>query len=86
VVEELAAVRSSDRLHWVEEGVGFEPTEPLRPWKPRGSPDFKSGALGRSAIPPVFRFDRPARLTPERAFPLASALDYHIFVVPQATK
>ena len=29
------------------EGVGFEPTDPC------GSPVFKTGALNRSAIPPV---------------------------------
>jgi hypothetical protein len=30
------------------EGVGFEPTDPC------GSPVFKTGALNRSAIPPIF--------------------------------
>jgi hypothetical protein len=29
------------------EGVGFEPTDPY------GSPVFKTGALNRSAIPPI---------------------------------
>jgi hypothetical protein len=29
------------------EGVGFEPTDPC------GSPVFKTGALNRSAIPPI---------------------------------
>jgi hypothetical protein len=50
VVEGLAAVTSSDRLRLVEDGVGFEPTEPPRRWKTRGSPECKSGS---TAPPPV---------------------------------
>lgn len=70
VVEELAAASSSDRLRLVEDGVGFEPTKPLRRWKPRGSLECKSSAISRSAIRPFcLRLARSASL--QRAFSFA---------------
>jgi hypothetical protein len=58
---------SSDRLRLVEDGVGFEPTEPLRRWKPRGSQVCKTLAISLSATRPRgYRSARPVLL--ERAF------------------
>lgn len=56
-----------DWLRSLVDEVGFEPTEPLRPWKPRGSPECKSGALSLSAIRP-HRLDQTRPAQPARAF------------------
>ncbi len=43
---ERPSIRKSLKINMAE-GVGFEPTDPC------GSPVFKTGALNRSAIPPI---------------------------------
>jgi hypothetical protein len=68
VVEELAAVASSVRLRLVEDGVGFEPTEPLRTGEPEGPPECKSDALSRSATRPVSLSISPLRRMPGGLF------------------
>lgn len=53
VIEELAAVTSSDRLRLVADGVGIEPTRPLRTRQPGGLPRSVNPARYRSATRPV---------------------------------
>ena len=74
MVEGLAAVTSSDRLHLVTDGVGFEPTErPCTFASLGGSPECKSGAFSRSATRPVrLRLARPVNAG--AGFSLASLL------------
>ena len=68
VIEELAAVTSSDRLRLVADGVGIEPTRPLRTRQPGGSAsECKSGALPLRH-PSCIAFDQSAPAWPGGLF------------------
>ena len=54
------------------EGVGFEPTDPY------GSPVFKTGALNRSAIPPVKSSGQPTTHKPFEEYRHSATAKYVI--------